>query len=58
MKKCLTLFTLVAAGIASAATYRVKLLDPTIVKATTVRTSISEYPGLRFRMANLRVRPG
>src|SRR3989442_14621319 len=33
-------------------------LDPTIVKATTVRTSISEYPRLRFRMANLRVRPG
>jgi|SRR5581483_8714801 len=37
MKKCLTLFALAAAGIASAATYNVTLLDPTMINGTELK---------------------
>jgi flagellar hook assembly protein FlgD len=37
MKKCLTIFAFVAAGIASAATYHVRLLDPTVVNGAELK---------------------
>ena len=36
-KKCLIAFTLAAAGVASAATYHVRLLDPTVVNGTELK---------------------